>query len=170
MPSASSGNAPAVLLDTSVISGFVNAEMKPADAAAFKEMARLSQCGQLALYASTVTREEIVRIPLEFRSSHAEEYEALSKVKASQTAWVEGNVDSPSFGNMAEHPDFQALRRILKDKDDARLLFQTKMASIPSFVTLDLKTIRNKSAAIANLIGVEVFTPSEYLASTLRSA
>lgn len=126
--------------------------------------------GQLALYASTVTREEIDRIPLEFRSSHAEEYEALSKVKASQTAWVEGNVDSPSFGNMAEHPDFQALRRILKDKDDARLLFQTKMASIPSFVTLDLKTIRNKSAAIANLIGVEVFTPSEYLASTLRSA
>jgi len=160
---------PELLLDTSVVSAFVNAQMQPTEEVAFKQILEHARRGQLSIYASTVTREEIDAIPLEYRSSHLRQYEALARLRAAPTEWIETSVEAHGVSNMASHPDYLALKAVLKDENDARLIFQAKMAGVHSFVTLDAKTVLNKASVIASLVGVHVHSPSQYFASTLKS-
>ena len=170
MPLANSDRIPELLLDTSVVSAFVNAQMQPIEEAAFRQIVEHAQRGQLSIYASTVTREEIDAIPLAYQSSHLREYETLARLRASQTAWIETNAESPDVGKLVDHPAYLALKAALKDENDARLIFQAKMAGVRSFVTLDAKTILNKASVIESLIGVQVQSPSQYFSTTLKSA
>ena len=169
MKSNSSSTAPTVLLDTSVISGFVKQEMKPDDATAFSRIAEMARKGQLTIFGSTVTKEELDRIPSTYRSSHLEEYGTLQKIRASNATWVDTNPGSTSFGTVVQHPDYQALRSILKDENDARLAFQGKMAGVTTFLTIDYRSILNKSTLLASH-GVYAVSPSQYFSSTAKSS
>lgn len=159
---------PTLLLDTSVISGFVKRDMKSEDAAAFCKIADMAQKGNLTIVGSTVTKEELDRIPETLRAAHLQEYEALQKIRGSDVTWVDANPSSTGFGTLVLHPKYQALRRILKDENDARLAFQGKMAGVTSFVTIDYSSILSKSALLAGE-GINAVSPSQYLSTTLRS-
>lgn len=170
MTLSSSSTAPSVLLDTSVISAFVNNELIQKEAVAFSQILEMAKCGQISACGSTVTREELENIPLTFRSSHIKEYELLSEIRGSNTTWLETDPGSTAFGTIVQHPTFQALRGFLKDEGDARLLFQAKMAGVTNFITVDQKTVLNKASEIANQVGVHVYSPSQYIAAILKSA
>jgi hypothetical protein len=142
--------------------------MKPDDASAFRRIAEMAQKGQLTILGSTVTKEELDQIPSTYRSSHLEEYGTLQKIRASNATWVDTNPASTAFGTVVQHPEYQALRSILKDENDARLAFQGKMAGITTFLTIDYKSILNKSTLLASH-GVYAVSPSQYFSSTSKS-
>lgn len=160
---------PTVLVDTCVISASANSELKLEDAAAITQMAEMARCGQLLICGSTVTKEELDNIPLIYRSSHMKEYETLSKIRSSNTMRLDTNPNSTAFGTIVQHPVFRTLRSILRDENDARLLFQAKMAGVLNFVTVDQRSVLNKAADIAAQVGVNVYSPSQFLASTSKT-
>jgi len=146
-----------VLLDTCVISAFVNEEMAPAEAVAFRGLLARQAGGCLTMLASTVSLEEIQNIPLAYQSSHLHEYSAMVKiVGVSSTA--SDNRDNPT------------LMTLLPDENDARLLAQCQKEGVRVFLTLDRKTILNRASQIEAACGVMPQKPSVYFSSTLKSA
>jgi hypothetical protein len=162
MTSGNSTSPPVVLLDTCVISGMVRNDMKPEDAAAVVQMAELAAQSKLTMWASTVAREEIDRIPQPYRQDHIDQYDALKKIRASHATWVDTNPASTSFGNVVTHPEYTKLRGLLRDENDARLLFQAKGGGVTDFVTVDYNSVLNKSAELSAL-GIRALSPAQYM-------
>lgn len=144
-----------VLLDTCVISAFVNDEMQPAEAAAFRGLLERQASGCLTMLASTVSLEEIRNIPLAYQSSHLREYNAMVMI---------GGVAS-----LTDNRDSTALLTLLPDENDARLLTQCQKAGVRVFLTLDGKTILNRSSQVEAVCGVVPQKPSDYFSATLKS-
>lgn len=156
---------PTLLLDTSVISGLVKHELSPEDEAAVHKLLEMAAGGRVTITASTVSREELERIPVTYRSSHLEAYEALQKIQAS-SVWL----DTTDFSiTPTANPEYAVLRAILQDENDARLAYQAKKAGVDAFVTVDRRTILNKADALTAQ-GVNVVSPSQWFSSTLRSS
>ena len=80
---SSGSRVPRVFLDTCVISGHVNKDMRPVDQVAFDHLAGLVRESRLTFGASTVAREEIDRLLPPWRVSHVREYETLRIVRGS---------------------------------------------------------------------------------------
>ncbi len=95
--------SPPYYLDTSVISGYVNEDMKPSDIHAFQKIVHMSQKGELILCTSTVAKEEIEKIPIQYQSSHLEMYETLQILQGSITTWLDDDPFSTCFGKIVEH-------------------------------------------------------------------
>ena len=139
--------------------------MRPEDAAAFCDMAQMVCRSDLTMWSSTVARDEIDRIPPEYRAAHVKEYEALRIVRASNATWLDTNPESTGFRTVVRHADYHALCGILSDETDARLVFQAKMAGLTDFVTVDYSSILNKAAAVQTQVGMRVLSPCQYVSS-----
>jgi predicted nucleic acid-binding protein len=146
-----------VLLDTSVISAFVNGEMQATEAVAFRALLERQAAGDLSFLASTVSLEEIRAIPLAYRSSHLREYESMANIRELDP--------TPS-----DNRENLALRKLLRDENDARLLTQCQRAGVSVFLTLDERTILNKASEVEAACGVKAQSPTQYFSATLRSA
>jgi predicted nucleic acid-binding protein len=144
-----------VVLDTSVISAYVKNEMCPEEAVAFKAL--LDRLGRGSILASTVSLEEINEIPLTYRSSHLDAYNALVNVRE-----IEPTASTDNRENVA-------LRRLLRDENDARLITHCQKTGVAVFLTLDKRTILKNASEIEALSGVKVLSPSQYLSATSRS-
>ena len=151
-----------------MISGIANNDMKPEDAAAFCKIADMVSRGLISFVGSTVTKEELDRISTTYRSSHLNVYDALKKIGASKATWIDTNVGSTLYGFSVQDPVYKELRETLKDENDARLVFQGKMAGVNTFLTIDYKTILKKSDILAKQ-GVHAVSPSQFLSSTIES-
>jgi hypothetical protein len=123
------------------------------------------QRSELTIWGSTVAREEIDRIPAEFRADHVREYEALRKIRASDATWIESDPNSHTAGAVVQHPDYRTARQILKDENDARLVFQAKAGGVTTFVTVDYNSILNKAAELRTQLGIRAVSPSQYLSN-----
>jgi len=165
MSASTSSSVPVVLVDTCVISGVARRDMKPEDAAAFLRMADMVQRSELTMWASTVAREEIDRIPPQFRADHIREYDALRKIRASNATWIDSDPGSPTAGEIVQHPAYRIARRILRDENDARLVFQAKAGGVTDFVTVDYNSVLNKAAELRDQLGIRAVSPSQYLST-----
>ena len=146
-----------VYLDTCVISNFVRSDMKrPTDGHALTQITTFVKSGSLTLYSSTVAREEIDKIPTEFRGNHLDKYSTLEIVRGS-TAWLGENNRT-----LDDHHDFQTLSKILRDRNDARQIWLAIQAGIKNFVTTDEKTILSKSSKLRKC-GINVYSPSSFV-------
>ncbi len=162
---APASTSPTLLLDTSVISGVVNQELSPQDAAAMHWLSQMATNGRLTITASTVSKEELEKIPSSYRSSHMTAYEGIEKLRA-----VSRSIDTTnSSTGPIESPQYRAIRAILKDENDARLAFQGKRAGVAAFITVDRQTILSRARDLAAQ-GINVASPSQYLSSIEKSA
>ena len=134
------------------------------DAQAFVQIAYKVQRSELTICASTVAREEIDKIPAEYRQDHLDEYNALRIVQGSNATWLDDDPGSTDVGTVVEHPEYHTLREILPDEDDARHLFQAKMAGVDNVVTVDYKSILNRAGELEQRAGIRAFSPSQYVA------
>lgn len=156
-------HAPKIYLDTSVISGCVKRDMKTTDYNAFKTIANKAQAKEIILCGSTVVKEEIDKIPYEYRHEHSEIYNTLNIVRKSTAIWIDDEPNSTNFGNTVYDEDFRKLSEILPDKNDVRHLFQAKKNGIKIVITLDEKTILSKSGELESKCQMKVYSPSEYI-------
>ena len=164
MTLSNSSSEPVVLFDTCVISGMARHDMKPEDEIAVFELAEMAARSELTIWVSTVAREEIDKIPEEHRQIHLDQYDALQKIRASNATWIDTDPVSTGFGTVQEDPDYTKLRGILKDENDARLVFQAKAGGVRDFVTVDYKSVLNKSDQLTPM-GVRALSPAQYLDS-----
>jgi hypothetical protein len=164
----SSATIKIAFLDTCVASAVANGELSPADSAAFATIADAVARSDVTLWASTVMKREMDRIPAHHRARHLAEYNALRKVTAAPTTnWIDDRPNSSSFGQPTVHPTFKALAEMLPDRTDAELIYQAKANGVSDFITVDEKTILNRATEIRTRVGVNVYSPAEYVARVL---
>lgn len=156
---------PTVLLDTCVISGAAKGDMSPDDTTAFCRMAELVAESNLTVWASTVAKEEIDKIPTEYRQGHLDEYNALRIIRRSDATWIDDDPGSTGFGEVVQHPQYAQLHDLLRDENDARLIFQAKMAGVNDFITVDYRSILNKATELEEQFDMKVLSPSQYMSN-----
>ena len=155
-------------LDTCVASAVAKGELSPADSVAFGTIADAVARSDVTLWASTIMKREMDRIPARHRDPHLAEYNALRKVTAApSTNWIDDRADSSSFGQVTVHPTFKALAEILPDRTDAELIYQAQAHGVSDFITVDEKTILSRATEIRARVGVNVYSPAQYVTLVL---
>lgn len=147
-----------IYIDTCVISGYIKEDMKSSDLQSFKEIIKLAELGSIIIDTSTEARSEIEKLPQVYQSSHLDYYNSLNKLKGHVENWLDENKIQ------IENKDYTNLKNILKDENDAKHCFQAFQSGIDYFITVDYKTILNKSNELRNL-GLRALSPSEFIAS-----
>ena len=141
----------------------INEDIKPSDIHAFQKIVHMSQKGELVLCTSTVAKEEIEKIPIQYQSTHIEIYETLQILQGSITTRLDDDPCSTGFGQIVEDKDFSKLRSILSDVNDARHLFQAKKAGVNVVITADNKSILMKAKELESQCDIIVNSPSDFL-------
>jgi predicted nucleic acid-binding protein len=158
------GGVRSAYLDTCVISVLVEPDPEPSEVDAMLQLLRAHKRGQVFLVTSLRAKEEIDRIPAEFRARHEALYWLLTDLpEAGETLELSRLVKSSGsrIGGplYIEDSDLVALRAILDEKD-ARHLFQAVRAGVDYFVTIDKKTILSRAEAIERDYEIRIRRPS----------
>jgi hypothetical protein len=116
--------------------------------------------------ASSIARDELEKIPVQYRNPHLAQYSLLGELSSGQTTWAD-----PVSRESAVDPVYQALLGALPDRLDAEYIFQAHSSKVTTFLTTDAKTILRHRARIRSICEVNVMLPSEFVAgSSLTSA
>ena len=149
-----------VYLDTCIVSGLADPDLKEEQRAA-ERVAALANSSRVSLVASSVAREELEKIPVEYREPHLAQYSLLGQLSSAQTTWLQ-----PMSREAATDPVYQALVAALPDRVDAEHIFQAHSSNVTTFLTTDKKTILRHREHIRSICNVNVMLPSEFLASS----
>jgi predicted nucleic acid-binding protein len=154
-------------LDNCLVGVLVKGEL-PEELAAIHELINLWHAGRIRLVTSPVTMEEIARVPEEHRAPHEAIYAFLEKVPT-----IDEDVLFPSIISAAPGPkgpvvvqdaDLGWLDSILRDRDDARHLFQAFKNECSYFVTTDVRTILSRTPEIEGKFPIKLRRPSQLVA------
>lgn len=155
-----------IYVDTCVISGHAKNELNAQEARAFTKLLELYKQGEVSLLTSAVSREEIDRIPKQYRTPHEGILEQLRNIPAAGYLVLDHGFEVPAFG-VKQHSIYKSLAKLLKDPDDAKHIYQAYREGASIFVTLDAKTILAKAHEISRASSIEVLLPSESVAKYL---
>lgn len=162
-----SSSIPRAYLDTCVISGLAEEDLKSKDQVAVREMMGLVQESRLTVCTSTEARGELLDLkPQERRDQHMQAYDEIQTLK-SEADWLDP--DEP-FTPEAKQT-LECLRQVLPDEADARHIAHAAMHDVRDFVTSDYRTILSRADEVEEASGVSVWSPREYRSSlTFREA
>ena len=168
---SSTSHPKVAFLDTSVASAVAKGELSSADSIAFVEISEAVQRSDLTLWASTVMKREMERLPAQHRQPHLDQYNALRVVTAAPTTnWIDDRPGSTGYGQPTVHPTFKLLTDILPDRADAELIFQAAAHRVPDFITVDRRTILSHATELRSKVGVNACSPAQYVANVLRKS
>jgi hypothetical protein len=120
--------------------------------------------GAIVFWASTHVRDELDGIPAKYRQSHLDVYESVYHIAAHPTTnWIDDNPHSNTYQQATAHPMYSAIRRILPQEIDARLIFQTYANGVRDFLTLDERTIIRYRKELQSEVGINTWTPSGFV-------
>jgi hypothetical protein len=74
-----------VYLDTCVVSGLARGDLRPSTVGALLRILEAQKAGHVQLLTSSVTREEIERIPESYRTPHQTIYTQLAEIPTAVT-------------------------------------------------------------------------------------
>lgn len=137
------------------------------EADALRELNRRRAACEITLYTSTVTKEEIAKVPAKHRQPHEELYEMYESIQTIDEEFLMPRMLSSLRSGMTSGPIVQdeALGRLLLlglDKMDARHVFQAAKNELHYFITRD-EGIRKRAAQIRSAVGITALLPSELL-------
>ena len=156
-------------LDTCVISGHAKGDLSADEVRAVTELLSLYSTGKVSLVTSTVTKEEIDRIPEKYRAVHEETYELLKSIQAIGYLVLDLGFGIHLLG-VKRHSTYDDLRALLKDDDDAKHLYQAYRHGASHFLTVDSRTILSKASEIEKLCGVKPILPSAFIGGRNNSS
>jgi hypothetical protein len=105
-------------------------------------------------------KTELLQVPEQYRAPHLAAYGEIATLTAS-TEWL-GSAGGFT-GPVAEI--HQRLAEILPDQMDARHLTHATMHGVRDFVTTDERTILKYRDKIRAAVGIEVWSPKDYLSN-----
>jgi len=156
-------------LDNCIVpSGVVRNQLPPQEAAALRELERRRAVGEIALYTSHVTKEEIAKTPAEHRQPLDDLYEMYENVPAMEEELRMphrlGSLRSGfTSGPIVQDEALGRLLSILPDELDARHIFQAAKNGLDYFITRDEETILKHAAEIRSAVGIQTLLPTELL-------
>lgn len=149
-------------LDTCIVSGLAKGDLTAENEAALLQILQVRKNGSIELFTSEVARDEISKIPIEYRTKHSIIYALLADVALAST-----HHKIPPFkpGPMFRRKDqlLVSLERLLPDASDALHVFQASKAGVPHLITVDRRTLLNHATAVFELCSVRLVTPIEFL-------
>ena len=155
-----------VYIDTCIVSGLAKSDLKPAEQIASERLACFAQESRVSLVSSHIAREELEKVPSQYRDPHLAQYALLGELSSARTTWLD-----PIKAEAASDPVYLALSSTLPDQMDAEHIFQAYNSGLTAFITTDEKTILPYREAIRQISHVNAMLPTEFLAgSSLTSA
>ena len=162
--SSSSSHVPSILVDTNIISGLVRGDLPPDQTQAVVTIVGMMQKSDVTLAGSTVMRDELNGIPVQWRSPHIAVADTLRTLKTdSGVTWLD-----PNSGSVVENPTYAALRRNLPDEPDARMIAIGEEHHQDYFMTDDRRSVLSRRERIASICSIKPRLPTEILAELLR--
>ena len=157
-------------LDTCIVSGLAQNDLKPEEGSALLRILEARELGFLEIVTSAVTKTEIDRVPLQHRARHTREFELLARVPNApihigSTRFLGGPVLAAGW---REDPLFGQLRNLLPDAEDAEHAFQASRSGADHLITVDRKTFLRYSAEVVKLCGVKLVTPVEFVETAVK--
>jgi hypothetical protein len=151
----------AAYLDTCIVSGLAKKDLAPADASALLRILEAWNNGAINLVTSGVTKEEINRIPAEYREPHAAIYSLLLNVPSAPTHVTRSRLFDGSVLSAVLHEDplFNQLRNLLPDAGDAEHVFQAAKSKVDYLITVDRQSFLRHAVAVEQLCGVRLAKP-----------
>jgi len=150
-----------VYLDTCIISGLAKEDINESERAALLQILKLHKNKVIETITSPVAKEEIDRIPENYRHRHLEEYNLLKGIPA--VGYLRLDFFSVSGLGVKQTKEFGALFSLLKDRDDAKHIYQAYRSEVNYFITVDRRSILNKYDEIYSICKVKVYAPSEFI-------
>ncbi len=156
-------------LDNCIVpSGVVRKQLPPDEAAALRELERRRAKGEIALYTSHVTKEEIAKTPAEHRQPLDDLYEMYENVPPIEEEFRMpprlGSLRSGlTSGPIVQGEALGRLLSILPNELDARHIFQAAKNGLDYFITRDEETILKYAAEITSAVGIAALLPTELL-------
>lgn len=148
-------------LDTCIVSGLAKGDLSTADEGALLRILEARKTGSVELFTSDVAREEISRIPIQYRTRHSIIYSLLADVPLARTHYrIPPFRPAPMF--IRQDPLLMDLERLLPDSADALHVFHAAKAGLPYLITVDRRTLLNHASAVLQLSSVHLVTPVEF--------
>jgi len=149
-----------VYLDTCIISGIAKQDIKDEDLVALTEILKMHKDNKVEIVTSEVAKEELNKIPPEYRSKHLMVYNLLNNVPTVE--YLKLNFFSVGFP-VKQTKEFGELFSLLKDKGDAQYIYQAFRNGVDFFLTVDKKTILSHHSDIQSICGVKVLSPNRFI-------
>lgn len=154
------GETVAAYLDNAVVSGLVRRQLGDEQHPA-ERLLDVHDAGDIQLYTSRVTKEEIARASVEATRDAAEEMRprVMGLPEVAELSYGAPISGRRPFRGPTEDPRLAALRKVVSDYDDARHLFHATANGIPYFVTRDCG-ILGQHKTLQDEFGITVVLPS----------
>ncbi|SPD71757.1 hypothetical protein PITCH_A1020002 [uncultured Desulfobacterium sp.] len=156
-------------LDTCIVSGIAKQDLKPEQQKAMSEILKNRKEGKVFIVTSRIAKDEIEKIPEQYRGSHESIYYLIADVPVARTVTIYpggsmGLGMGLSLGASTPVPDpiYIALKNLLRDEKDAEHIFQASKNNIQYFITTDERTILSYSDKIVKISNVKVISPIEF--------
>jgi hypothetical protein len=152
-----------IYVDTCVVSGLAKTnDLCPPVIEALWRILDLHEAAQVHLLTSSVMKDEIAKIPEQYRTRHRALYTLFAKIPITATHRTDSGLTLMGVGGgQRTDPLFKALQGILPDEPDARHIFQAVKNKVDYFLTVDKRTILRHRVAVENCCGIKVFNPKE---------
>ena len=150
-------------LDTCVISAITKNDIKESDLSALTKILGYKLSQTLEVVTSQVAKEEIEKIPEEYREKHLKEYEALVSIPTLD--YLRIDFFSRTGLRVKQTIEFGKLFMLLKDINDARHIYQAFRNEIKYFIIVDYKTILKHKNDIESICNVKTLSPVEFIES-----
>jgi predicted nucleic acid-binding protein len=148
-----------VYFDTCIIGNLVKQDASPADIAALRTILDAANERRIDLVASTVAREEINKIPEQYRLAHETIYSLLSRLPGSRVTWVEET--STGGARVVQDPRFTDINQVLRDENDSRHFFQAVDNQVDFFLTTDQRSVLNQAPTLEQRFTVRPVSPTQ---------
>ncbi len=150
-------------LDNAIVSGLARDQLESEQSAA-ERLLDLHEAGEIRLYTSRVTKEEIERIraPANRKPKEAMAERVLRLPEVPEIRYLTPISATRPFMGPVEDGRLSELRAIVSDYDDARHLFHAIGNDLPYFVTRDGGVLHHHQRLLDDF-GVTVLQPSALL-------
>ncbi len=154
-----------VYLDTCIISGLAKEDLTEKELNALMELLKLHKKGEVSLVTSSVTMQELEKIPSTARRKHELIYLLLKDIPISRAKWTDSGLTLMGVGGGSrEDPLYTKLKEILPDENDRHHVFQALKSKSTYFVTTDRKTIlKHNKKLFLEFDEFMVLSPSEII-------
>ena len=150
-------------LDTVLVSGLARNDINEHELDALRTIHRIFLDGEIELFASKFVRDELARIPEQYRAPHLSVYDLFLKVPKVEPG--PRTIISPLILPMSNprRRTWEKLTSLLPDESDCQHLLTAQFNRIEYFVTVDEKTILKHRNKLREIIGVKAVLPSELI-------
>lgn len=155
-------------LDTCIVSGLAKEDLAQEQLIALGKILRARRAGQVELVTSSVTQQEIEKVPVSFRAKHDVIFNLLCDIPVAVTHHTDAALFLLVGAGCREDPLYAKLKAILPDENDAMHTFQAAKNSIEFLITVDRRTFLTHARAVRDACGVELMTPGTFVGKVIQ--